>query len=298
LSRISPPLKYHGGKHYLAQQIVDMMPPHLHYSEPYAGGLSVLLAKDPDGVSESVNDLDGDLMNFWRVLRWPNAFHAFERAVQAIPFSEDMWNSSNIEDTALSCESETDDCVDCAVAFFIRCRQSLAGRGKIFAPLSTTRTRRGMNEQASAWLSAVEGLPAVHARLVRVAITTRSAIDCIRQQDGPETLFYLDPPYLHETRSKKGTEVYRFEMTDEDHRVLLDTLASIKGKFILSGYESKMYNHMGRSHGWRCTSIDVPNNAAGGEKKRRMQECLWTNYILVNEADGKAIENAPDKNAA
>ena len=255
-----------------------MMPPHLHYCEPYAGGLSVLLAKDPEGHSEAVNDLDGDLMNFWRVLKSGEAFDMFVRDCEATPFSEESWRDPG----GYCLGKDTDDCVACAVAFFVKCRQSLAGRGKMFSPLSTTRTRRGMNEQCSAWLSAVEGLPTVHARLKRVAITCRSAIDVIRQQDGPNTLFYLDPPYMHETRAKTSTEVYGFEMTAEDHETLLETLEGISGKFILSGYMSRLYNAMAARHGWNCTKIDVPNNAAGGKEKRRMEECLWTNYTLTS----------------
>jgi DNA adenine methylase len=85
--KISPPLKWHGGKHYLAKRIVAMMPPHLHYVEPYAGGLSVLLAKDPEGVSEVINDLNRCLINFWVVLRDENLFGRFRRFIEAMPFS-------------------------------------------------------------------------------------------------------------------------------------------------------------------------------------------------------------------
>src|SRR5207249_7948232 len=83
-----------------------------------------------------------------------------------------------------------------AAGFFVVCRQSLAGRMKGFASLSRNRTRRRMNEQASAWITAVEGLPAVHERLRRVVILCRPAVEVLRSQDGPGTLFYLDPPYL------------------------------------------------------------------------------------------------------
>src|SRR5436309_5363896 len=89
-------------------------------------------------------------------------------------------------------------------------QQSLAGRMKGFASLSKTRTRRRMNEQASAWITAVDGLPDVHARLRRVVVLCRPAIDAIRTEDGQGTLFYLDPPYLKETRSVP--DVYGFEM--------------------------------------------------------------------------------------
>ena len=99
-----------------------------------------------------------------------------------------------------------------------------------------------MNEQASAWLTAIEGLPAVHERLKRVVILNRDVLDVIRQQDGPDTLFYCDPPYLKETCASK--DVYAHEMTDTQHLQLLELLNGIKGKFLLSGYPSGLYTTM------------------------------------------------------
>src|SRR5437868_4971415 len=93
--RITPPLKWHGGKQYLARRIVGLMPPHVHYVEPFAGGLAVLLTKSPEGVSEVVNDLYADLTNFWRVLQTPDAFDRFRRVVEAIPFSEVEWHDAH-----------------------------------------------------------------------------------------------------------------------------------------------------------------------------------------------------------
>lgn len=184
---VNGPLKWHGGKHYLAPKIVALMPPHTHYVEAFAGGLAVLLAKNPEGVSEVVNDLDGDLTNFWRVIADETTFNQFQRHVHAVPFSEAHWHEA--QDT-----EGHDSAVDRAVTFFIRCRQSLAGRMDAFAPITRSRTRCGMNEQASAWLTAVEGLPAVHERLKRVVILgPKDAKEVIIQQDGDQTLFYLDP---------------------------------------------------------------------------------------------------------
>ena len=88
------PLKTHGGKHYLAQKIIALMPPHTHFVEPYAGGLAVLLAKSCEGVSEVVNDLDGNFTNFWQVLQDEGLFARFQRRVQAIPFSEVEWHKA------------------------------------------------------------------------------------------------------------------------------------------------------------------------------------------------------------
>lgn len=270
------PTKYHGGKTYLASKIVPLMPPHLHYVEPYAGGLSVLLAKDPEGVSEVVNDLDGRLINFWHCLACPRSFEAFQRKMEGIPFCEKMWRQA-LERLNTPCEASAMICLGCAEAFFVCCRQSLAGRMDAFAPLSKTRVRRGMNEQASAWLNAVEGLPAVHARLNRVVILgPKPALEVIQQQDGPDTLCYLDPPYLHETRAT--TEEYAYEMTKADHFKLLDHLGSVRGKFLLSGYRSAMYDHAARTFGWNRHDFELPNNAAGGATKRRMTESLWCNF--------------------
>jgi DNA adenine methylase len=265
ISRVPPPLKWHGGKWYLAAKIVGLMPKHTHYVEPYAGGLSVLLAKDPEGVSEVANDLNGQLSNFWRVLQSEEFFTRFQRTLQAVPFSESEWQGSIIA------ASET---VADAVRFFIQCRQSLAGRMDCFAPLSRTRTRRGMNEQASAWLNAVDGLANVHARLRRVAILNRNALDVIRQQDGIETLFYLDPPYLAETRTAE--EVYRHEMNVEQHAELLDTICDCAGKILLSGYPSEMYDRQLRN--WTRHEFAIPNQASSGKKKRRMVEVVWSNF--------------------
>lgn len=266
LSRLSPPLKWHGGKFYLASRIVALMPPHTHYVEPYAGGLSVLLAKDPEGVSEVVNDIHGDLTNFWRVLQSEEQFGRFSRILEAVPFSEAEWRDAS--------KGDRTDPVGKAVQFFVTCRLSLAGRMDRFAPLSRTRTRRGMNEQASAWLNAVNGLPAVHARLKRVAILNRDALDVIREQDGPDTLFYLDPPYLGETRTSEG--VYAFEMKAEQHEELLDEITKCEGRVMLSGYHSDLYAR--RLRKWTVHEFSIPNSAAQGKKKRVMTEVLWCSF--------------------
>jgi DNA adenine methylase len=268
MTLLTPPIKWHGGKHYLAARIVALMPPHVHFVEPFAGGLAVLLAKEPEGVSEVVNDLNFELSNFWRVIREPESFERFRRFIEATPFSEVEWRDAGCPDLLAEPWRR-------AVSFFIRCRQSLAGRMNSFAPLSRTRTRRGMNEQASAWLTAIEGLPAVHERLRRVVILNRPALEVIAQQDGDGTLHYLDPPYVHETRA--AAEVYGdCEMSADDHGQLLATLRQARGKVMLSGYRCKLYDReLAR---WLRHDFELPNNAAAGDSKRRMIESLWMNW--------------------
>jgi DNA adenine methylase len=275
------PLKWHGGKHYLARRIVALMPPHLHYVEPYAGGLAVLLARDPDdprlwagngsgnrGVSELANDLDGRLMNFWRVLRDPETFERFRRQVEAIPLARAAWQAAY--DHAYGGDPVAD-----AVAFFVCCRQSLAGRRKAFTGITRTRTRRGINGNASEWLGAVDGLALVHARLRPVVLEDRPALEVIRREDGPGTLFYLDPPYLHQTRATVR-EYGALEMTEADQRELLELLLQVEGKVMLSGYSSQLYD--GALSGWNRHTFDLPNHASGARAKSRETEVLWCNF--------------------
>jgi DNA adenine methylase len=276
------PLKWWGGKHYLARQIIELMPLHLHYVEPYAGGLAVLLERDPfdpskfwgeksyeQGVSEVVNDIHRELTNFWRVLQREDTFVVFQRAIQATPFSQVEWEEAEGRQQPVR-----DLDVEAAVAFFIRCRQSRAGGFKDFATLSRNRTRRLMNEQASAWWTCVEGLPAVSARLRRVVILNQPALDVIRQQDGPATLYYLDPPYLHATRASTGA--YMHEMTEKDHLELLAVIRQCRGKVMLSGYPNPVYDH--ELAGWRRVDFVIDNKAAGGKVKRQMTESVWMNF--------------------
>lgn len=287
-------LKWHGGKHYLASRIVALMPPHVHYVEPYFGGGSVLFAKPPGGASEVINDVNSDLTNFWCVLQHRLLFAEFHRRLQATPFSAMEWADARryLERAATADPPPRKPDpnrplaflpdINRALAFFICCRQSLAGRMQGFAPLSRTRTRRGMNEQAAAWLGAVDQLPAVHERLRSVVILTGDALEVIRQQDGPDTLFYLDPPYMPDTRT--SPEVYTNEMDAPAHLRLLALLSRVRGKFVLSGYACPDYDSCSERLGWNRVEWELPNNSAGGKSKRRMVEVVWTNYKPVEGA--------------
>src|SRR5205807_1537946 len=155
--------------------------------EPYFGGGAVLLARDANdeslwllphkGVSEVVNDINGRLVNFWRVLRDEAAFPRFIRVAQAIPLARAEWESAHAH-----IMHAADDPVAAALAFFVDCRQSRSGLMKGFTPVTRSRTRRQMNGNVSEWLSAVDGLPDVHARLRRVLIENIPAVDLIRRE--------------------------------------------------------------------------------------------------------------------
>lgn len=277
---MTQPIKWHGGKHYLAKRIIELMPPHVHYVEAFFGGGSVLLQKPCFGVSEVVNDIHKDLTTFWKVLQEPARFEIFKRLVEATPFSsyEFMYSEHRQKQDFFGQPTvvSTEQYVRRAVDFFVCARQSRQGLMKDFATLSRNRTRRDMNEQASSWLTAIEGLPEVHARLKRVVILNDDAVKVIKQQDGPHTLFYLDPPYLHETR--ESTDAYAHEMTEKQHAELLLALDGIEGKFILSGYPSKLYDIHATTRGWHCERVEIDNKASSKDVKEKKTECLWMNY--------------------
>lgn len=282
--KLTQPLKWHGGKNYLAGKIIDLMPPRVknanapaledpgwcHYVEPYFGGGAVLLAQDPEGIGEVVNDLNGELTNFWYVLQQPELFQELQRLLSVTPCSQREFKSAAVINGRQ---------VERARLFFIRNRQSRQALGKCFATLAKTRTRKGMNELPSSWLGAIEGLPDVCERLRRVVILdSLDARAVIKQQDGPRTLFYLDPPYMHETRAKSATGAYQHEMSDGEHAALLATLGTIEGRFLLSGYKSELYLTAADAAGWRCVEIEIDNKSSSAKTKEKKFECVWMNY--------------------
>jgi DNA adenine methylase len=289
MTALIQPLKWHGGKGYLADDIVGLFRPHLHYVEPYAGGLATLLARDPlspslqargpdgklcKGVSEVANDAHRGLMDFWRVLADPDLFADFRRRMEATPFSEEIYERVCAYERQHGRWGPEDKPVLGACAFFVACRFSLSGRMRGFTGVTKTRTRRGMNNEVSAWLSVVEGLPAVHERLLRVLFLCRPALEVIAAHDQPTTLQYLDPTYIPATRVTP--KVYKHEMTYQDHMDLLDLITSCKGSILISGYPHAEYER--RLSGWQRHEFSIPNHASGSRRKRTMQEVVWKNY--------------------
>lgn len=271
----SSSIKKFGAKAYLAQEIISRFVPHNQYNEPYFCTGAVLFAKPPEwynGVAEIVNDLDWDITNFWMVLQDESAFKKFKRLVEATPVNQALWEYYRTERIHLE-----DPDPRSALQFFIRCRQSREGKEKAFNTLTKTRTRRGMQEQVSAWLTSIDGLLDAHTRLKRVLILdAQDAIGIIRRQDTAKTLHYLDPPYFHPTRVSKA--VYRHEMTKQQHVDLLDELAKIKGKFILSAYQSNLYETWKKKHGFIRHDIEIDCKASSAKEKPKRVECLYMNY--------------------
>lgn len=279
------PLKWHGGKQYLSKWILQHFPPaYTHYFEPYAGGLSVLFGATHENVSECVNDLNLQLSNFWYVLRHPVLFEQFALTVELTPFSQVEFSNA----VRLPVD-RIEDPVGGAVKFFVKYRQSRQGLGKSYAT-PTRRLRRRTNENVSAWLSAVDGLYDAHERLKSVEVYCMGAIEFIKMNDHPNAFFYIDPPYLHETRS--AVDAYEKE-TDEKHHIrLLRALTTLQGKFLLSGYMSEMYETWATANRFNCVTKNIDLKSSVGTQtaldkvlnvdktKPVKTECLWFNYSI------------------
>lgn len=199
---------WYGGKFSHLDWLLPLLPECHHYCEPFAGSAAVLLNRAPSPV-ETYNDIDGDVVNFFRVLR--DEPEELMRVISLTPFSREEFHLAIYGDT------EGVSAVELARRFFVRARQTRTGLAQTatlgrWANCKDT-SRAGMSGVVSRWLGGVEGLPELAERLLRVQIENRPAIDVIRLYDGPNTLFYCDPPYVHTTRG--DAKAYGFEMNVE-----------------------------------------------------------------------------------
>lgn len=286
MGKIRTSLKFHGGDHYTADRIVKLVPPHItKYHEGCAGSLAVLFARRPPYGSEVVNDRNGCITNFWRVMQRPDKFALFHRAAAFIPVNQEEWRQHHAArvvrkhwrltdvtpDWPLTITGDPE--VDRALSFFVDCRQSMSARMKNFVR-DTARLRRQMNEHVSAWLSGVEGLLDCHERMMSVLIHNDEVVNSIRATDGEDTLHYIDPPFLSTTRT--APEVYECEMTAAQHEELLRCVCSCSGKVILAGYDSELYRDYLKD--WHCVNFTQPNHSAKRATKALRNELHWLNY--------------------
>lgn len=257
---------WYGGKFNHLEWLLPLLPPAHHYCEPYAGSAAVLLNLEPSPV-ETYNDVDGDVVTFFRVLRDRN--EELIRSIALTPFSREEFHF------AINGSSQGQSDLERARNFYIRARQTRTGLAQTatlgrWANCKNT-SRSGMSGVVSRWLGGVDALSEIAQRLLRVQIENRPAIDLIRLYDDKGTLFYCDPPYLHETRGDK--KAYGFEMRSEEHWELAETLQQCKGLAAISGYRCDAMDTWYK--GWR--RFDATAKVIHSTKQLR-QECLWMNY--------------------
>ena len=251
------PIRWFGGKGNFTQHLLPLIPEHHCYCEVFGGGASLLFAK-PLSKVEVYNDLDGDVVAFFRLFHDPEAFKEFRRKCHYTPFAQDWYTE------ARTTWENQDDPIERAYRWFVvarMCRNGSFGHSSI--TFSHQRDRAGWFKQI------VDDMDRVVERLRSVNIENRDWAEIFRRYDAPHTVFYLDPPYLPSTRS--SAKYYRCEMTEDDHIGLIDALKSIKGKVILSGYRSELYDSLQ----WERKEVELEN--LHGKTKT---ECLWRNYEI------------------
>jgi len=259
---------WYGGKFNHLNWLLPLLPKTTHYCEPFAGSAAVLLNREPSPV-ETYNDIDGEVVNFFRVLR--DRQEELIRAIGLTPFSR--------KELKIAVEEAIDDLseLERARRFFVRARQVRTGLAQTasagrWAHCKLT-SRAGMAGAVSRWLGSVEGLSEIVQRLLRVQIENATAIEVIQRYDSEETLFYCDPPYPHDSRG--DSHAYGYEMTDNDHRELSEVLTNLKGKVALSGYHCGLLDKLYKD--WNC--IESLSKQCLSVKQPRT-EILWTNYDI------------------
>ncbi len=254
-----PVMRYPGGKFKIAKWVISHFPGHEFYVEPYGGAASVLMAK-PRTQGEIYNDLDGDVVNVFRVLRDPNQAQELERVLRLTPFAYEEYKNAY---------DPCDDPIERARRTIFRSFASIGSDGVSrrnpgFRGLKNNETSVTAAQEWSRYPNAIRQFV---DRLTNVLIEQRPALHLIGLYDRKETLFYVDPPYVMSTRSKSSV-LYSNEMTDEDHTLLAAALHKVKGMVVLSGYPSPLYDDLYQD--WR----KVLRSATAQNGKGRT-ECLF-----------------------
>ena len=254
--RLRAPFQYFGGKGNMLAKLLPLLPPHKVYVEPFCGAASLFFAKQPSPV-EVLNDLNEDVVNVFRVLQDKETHEELRFRLMHTPYARAEFVRA-IE--MLKQKDLTP--VDRAWAFMVRQHMGFeAGRETSDGSWSRAFiSKQGCAGNCNGWLMRLSMLDAWRWRLMLVQIDCRDALEVIRYWDSPDTLFYVDPPYVNETR--KSLNVYTHEMTAEQHKELVGLLLGIKGKAVVSGYEHPLYSPFTQA-GWKVHKFHTACHAAG-----------------------------------
>lgn len=262
-----PLLRWHGGKWRLAPWIIGHFGPHRIYVEPFGGGASVLLRKERS-YGEIWNDLDGELVNLFKVLRSERKSAELLRMLRLTPFAREEF---------LAAYRPTRSAVERARRLLIR---SFMGHGSdgasgVYRTGFRANSNRNGTTPAHDWANYPDALELVIERLTGVVIERRDALQVMRRHDSAETLHYLDPPYPKATRARANRRpdnggVYRHEMTDEQHRELLEAIHGLAGMVIVSSYHCDIYDEL-------LTDWQRVERATHADGALDRTEVLWLN---------------------
>lgn len=236
-----PVLRYHGGKWLLAPWIISLMPRHRIYVEPFGGAASILMQK-PRSYAEVYNDRWDTVVNVFRVLRDPKTAHRLQELLELTPFSRSEFEECGEQDI-----SSIADEVERARRTILRsfCGFGSASTNARYATGFRANSNKSGTTPAGDWKNYPENISSFVHRLRGVCIENRHATEVIEQHDTPESLFYVDPPYMNDTRNmQRANAAYVFEMSDTDHQDLAAHLHRVRGMVMLSGYRNELYEQL------------------------------------------------------
>jgi DNA adenine methylase len=266
-----PALRWHGGKFLLAPWIISHFPKHKVYVEPFGGAMSVLLRK-ARSYAEIYNDLDDDVVNLFRVLREKSSGDALVSALRLTPFAREEFNDAY---------HQSPDSVERARQLVIRSFMGFGSNGHSRVTGFRANSNRTGTTPAHDWVNIPESLKKIINRMSGVVIEHKDAKAVMAQHDSPDTLHYVDPPYMFSTRADSSKD-YTHEMTDADHAEMLAFLQTLEGMVMLSGYPHPMYE--ASLSGWTRSEKQA---LADGAKKRT--EVLWMNERAAVGRKGSLI---------
>lgn len=265
--KIRPPIKYHGGKGLLYKWILNNAPPHTIYVEPFGGAGSVLLNKTISPI-EVYNDKSNGVFSLFYCLK--NFFQEFYDIIKSIEYKKEIY-----EKYLEIYKSESFNLlpiIEKSVACYVVFRQSRAGTATTFC--WSNRFLQGVPEEIYCWETSKNSLIHIHNRLQNVLLFNKDALSLLQEFDSEDTLFYLDPPYIHSKRVSKN--VYKHELTESDHKNLIDCVKSLKGKVMISGYYSDEYNNWLNS--WNYVKKESILHSSHSKSKQTKIEYIWKNF--------------------
>ena len=269
MSQITRPvMRYHGAKYRIAHWVISHFPDHDTYVEPFGGSAGVLLQKQRS-TAEVYNDLDHDVVRLFEVLRDPARAAELTRRLTLTPFAREelercyAWNACPIENSRRL-----------VTRSFLGFGADAATRGH----RTGFRCYRssGMQSPATEFMRYPHALAAIVERLRGITIENKDWREIVTQFDGSETLFYMDPPYVHSTRGRPRG--YRHELSEEDHLELINSSRDCQAMVVLSGYDTDLYNDT--LSGWQKHSF-----SARAERNKPTVECIWVKPNTAAQPD-------------
>ncbi len=290
-------LKWPGGKGNLLHDLLPLIPYDEVFVDVFGGGGSVLLNRHPSPV-EVYNDLDGNLVNLFRVMQHPQHCVELERRLRSTLYSKSEFVKAI---AIIRGDAAPSDDIEQAWAMFVNMNQSVVGRvirtqgNWARAAISVS----GESAVIAGWKSIIRRMPQMYQRLSQVMVEERDAVECVEYWDGPATVLYADPPYVHDTRVEDT--YYAHEMTNEQHEALIAALIAAKGKVVVSGYDHPIYNQLDEK-GWDRIEINTVTHMTASQRSKgegwdrevkprgERTEVIWLNQQATTNRSPSLLE--------